>query len=131
MKAEKIEWRTYANLSVTAFPTKFACGLTGANPPPTASPSNEASHIGMEGRIAPSKPSQTNLRDWMACRADAPPVRPWHLVGAGSAGRFVSPEASDRWALWPGSSPRLPRCARPANGPVYPSLWPPRCGWSG
>ena len=103
MKADKIEWRTYANLSVTAFPPKFACGLTGAKPPPTASPSNVALLIGMEGRIAPSKPSPTNLRDWMACRADAPPVRPWHLACAGSAGGFVSPEASEQRAIWPGS----------------------------
>ena len=63
MKADKIEWRTYANLSVTTFLAKFACGLTGANPPPTASPSNEASHIGKRGAIRPLKLSKINLRD--------------------------------------------------------------------
>lgn len=55
MKALEIEWRTYANSALTSFLPSFACGLPGAQPPPTASPSNAASRIGQRGAVRPLK----------------------------------------------------------------------------
>lgn len=56
MKAFEIEWRTYANSALPSVIPRFARGLLGAAPQPTANPF-DAVCIDMEGRAAPSKPS--------------------------------------------------------------------------
>lgn len=119
MKADRIEWRTYANSTFTLFVSRFACGLSGAEPPPTTSPSHAACHMGKRGAFRPLKLSRTNVRRWMAARADAPPGRPRSLVGVGSAGGLVCPIAPKHWARWPCFGARSPRCARSAHGPVH------------
>lgn len=131
MKADRIEWRTYANSSFTLFFPRFACGLSGAVPPPTASPSHAACRMGKRGAVRPLKLSRTNVRRWMAERADAPPGRPRPPEGAWSAGTLVSPIAPKHWARRPGSGARLPRCARSANGPVHLSPYLPPFGRAG
>ena len=82
------EGRTYANSTPAV--SRFACDPLGENPQPMAN-RFAAYRIDMEGRVAPSKPSQTNVSRWSVSRNLAPTSRPMpHAGGRSDDGVLVS-----------------------------------------